>query len=160
MGSLSRQFAPSRHGEASGVSLDDMQASEEVLEVAGDAWDASLNQYGAGGDCTVTTQQIGDRVYLIGQDDFTIVSQSVSDWCGEDSSGDVHEVEAADANEAWKLLKHLRKDCLLWQCRACVAWIYTSNQPRIGILRCSICGDVVVDFRQADRHVGSDAVED
>lgn len=63
-------------------------------------------------------------------------------------------MDCDDAEQAWELLRLLRQDCLLWQCGACDAWIFTSNRPRIGVLRCSICVGGGVDFRHADRHVG------
>lgn len=136
-----------------------MQASEEVLEVAGGAWDASLNHYGAGGNCMVTTLQIDDRVYVVGQDDYTICKQSVDDWCGIDSSERVEEIVAETAEDAWAILRLLREDCYVWQCGACDGWMFTSNRPRVGVLRCSTCGGGGVDFRHADRHVGGEEGE-
>ena len=55
-----------------------------------------------------------------------------------------------------KEFRHLRRDCLVWQCGACDAWIFTSSRPQVGVLRCSTCGDGGIDFRHADRHVGGD----
>lgn len=133
------------------------QASEVLLDIAGGAWAASLNHYGAGGNCMVTTMQIDESVYVVGQDDFDIAKYLMEEWLGE-SDGDTEPeiIQCEDAEQAWLTLRLLREDCLLWQCGGCDAWIFTSNRPRIGVLRCSTCGDGGVDFRHADRHVGSD----
>lgn len=60
-----------------------MQASEEVLALAGGAWDASLNCYGTGGNCMVTTEQIDDHVYVVGQDSCDIAKYTLDEWLGE-----------------------------------------------------------------------------
>jgi hypothetical protein len=131
-----------------------VQASEWVVAHAGGAWDASLNHYDTGGGCMVATQQVDEWVYVVGQDDFRVARYSLAEWCGEEEQGDPPVVETDDAEQAWELLRLLRDDCYLWQCGACDAWIFTSNRPRIGVLRCSTCGEPGVDFRHADRHVG------
>lgn len=129
-----------------------MQASEAVLQHAGGTWDASLNNYITGGNCMVTTQQIDDTVYVVGQDTFDVAKYSLAEWLGEDDQPDPPFIEADDAVQAWELLRVLREGCLVWQCGSCDAWIFTSNRPRVGILRCSTCSDGGVDFRHADRH--------
>lgn len=131
-----------------------VQASQAVLEHAGGAWDASLNHYNTGGNCMVTTQQVDEWVYAVGQDDFAVGRYTLAEWTGEAPQSEVPMMECDDEVQAWELLRILREDCLLWQCGACDAWIFTSNRPRIGVLRCSTCGDGGVDFRHADRHVG------
>lgn len=133
-----------------------MQASHEVLNHAGGAWDASLNFYDTGGGCMVTTQQVDEWVYVVGQDDFRVGRYSLAEWLGTEDQSTVPLMECDDAEQAWELLRLLREDCLLWQCGACDAWIFTSNRPRVGVLACSTCGDGGVDFRHADRHVGGD----
>lgn len=130
-----------------------MQASEEVLQHAGGAWDASLNHFDTGGGCMVTTQQIDEWVYVVGQDDFRVARYSLADWIGG-VQNDPQCMDAADAVQAWELLRVLRDDCFLWQCGACDAWIFTSNRPRVGLLHPSTCRQGGVDFRHADRHVG------
>lgn len=131
-----------------------MQASEVVLQHAGGAWDASLNHYDTGGGCMVTTQQIDEWVYVVGQDDFRVARYSLAEWSGGDVQNDPQGMDADDEVQAWELFRVLREDCFLWQCGACDAWIFTSNRPRVGLLRCSTCGQGGVDFRHADRHVG------
>lgn len=131
-----------------------MQASEQVVAVAGGAWDVSLNLYDTGGGCMVATQQVDDYVYCVGQDDFFLARHDLSGWLGETDQPDPPVIECFDAEGAWEMLKHLREDCLVWKCGACDGWIFTSNRPRIGILRCSTCSDGVVDFRHADSRVG------
>jgi len=133
-----------------------MQASEAVVELAGGAYVASLNHFDTGGGCMVTTQQIDDVVFVVGQDDFRVARYSLAEWLGEEDQADPPFIEADDATMAWELLRVLREDCLLWQCGACDAWIYTSTRPRVGVLRCATCGDGGVDFRHADRHVGGE----
>lgn len=56
-------------------------------------------------------------------------------------------MECENAEQAWELLRVLREDCLVWQCGSCDGWIFTSNRPRVGVLRCSTCGQPGVDFR-------------
>lgn len=133
-----------------------MQASESVVAVAGGAWDASLNLYSTGGNCLVATQQVDEWVYVVGQDTFNIARYSLTEWIGEEEQQDPPFIECDDETMAWELLRTLRDDCLVWQCGACDAWIFTSNRPRVGRLRCSTCRDGGVDFRHADRHVGGD----
>lgn len=124
-----------------------MQASEKVLEHAGGALDASLNHYNTGGNCMVTTQQVDEWVYVVGQDDFSVCRYTLDEWTGLGSQDDVPMIECDDEVQAWELLRLLRQDCLLWQCEACSGWIFTSNQPRIGVLRCSSCVTGGVNFR-------------
>lgn len=131
-----------------------MQASEVVLSHAGGAWDASLNHYSTGGNCLVTTQQIDEDVYVVGQDEYAVAKYTLASWLGDEDQSDPPFIECDNAEQAWELLRLLREDCLLWQCGACDAWIFTTNRPRIGVLKCSTCGDGGVDFRHADRHVG------
>lgn len=133
------------------------QASRQVLDVAGGAWLASLNHYGTGGNCMVTTLQIDKHVFVVGQDDFNIARYTLAEWLGQaDQDPEPPLIECNTADEAWEALQIIRADHLLWQCGACDAWIYTSNRPRVGILRCSTCGDGGVDFHHADRHVGGE----
>ena len=131
-----------------------MQASQAVVTAAGGAWMASLNHFDSGGGCMVTTVQIDQHVYVVGQDDFAVAHYSLAGWLGEVDQADPPVIDCEDAETAWDVLKHLRQDCLLWQCGACDGWIYTSNRPRVGVLKCSTCCDGGVDFRHADRHVG------
>jgi hypothetical protein len=131
-----------------------MQASESVLERAGGSWDGSLNHYNTGGGCMVTTQQVDDWVYVVGQDDYRVARYSLSGWLGADDQADPPVMECDDAEQAWELLRALREDCLVWQCGSCDGWIFTSNRPRVGVLGCSTCGQPGIDFRHADRHVG------
>jgi hypothetical protein len=134
-----------------------MQASEQLLEIAGGAWDASLNHYDAGGGFLVTTQQIDEWVYVVGQDGYAISKHALAEWVGEDEqTAEPPIVDCDDAAMAWGVLRALRGDCMLWQCGACDAWIFTSNRPRVGLLRCSTCRTGGIDFRHADRHVGDD----
>lgn len=134
-----------------------MQASQAVLALAGGAWDASLNHYGTGGNCMVTTQQIDEWVYVVGQDEFNVARYTLDEWLGmSDRDTDPQVMTCDTAEMAWELLRLLREDCMLWQCGACDAWLFTSNRPRIGLLQCSTCGDGGVDFRHADRHVGGE----
>lgn len=143
--------------DSPGTTHDDhVQASEAVLQHSGGAWDASLNHYSVGRNCMVTTQQVDEWVYVVGQDDFSIGRYSLSEWTGEAEHGDVSMIECDDEVRAWELLRVLRQDCFLWQCGGCNAWIFTSNRPRIGVLGCSTCGTGGVDFRHADRHSGAD----
>lgn len=132
-----------------------MQASQAVVEHAGGAFDASLNHYTTGGNCSVTTVQVDDAVFVVGQDDFRVAKYTLGGWLGEVDQADPPTIEADVARQAWELFQLLRADCLVWQCGACDGWIYTSNRPRVGMLQCSTCGDGGVDFRHADRHVGS-----
>lgn len=134
----------------------DMQASEQVLVHAGGAWDASLNHYDTGGGCMVTTQQVDAWVFVVGQDGFAVGRYALEEWLGEADQQEPQFIEADDATQAWELLRLLRSDTLVWQCGACDGWIFTSNRPRVGVLRCSTCGDGGVDFRHADRSVGRD----
>jgi hypothetical protein len=133
-----------------------MHASESVVAFAGGAWDASLNLYSTGGNCLVTTQQVDEWVHVIGQDTFNIARYTLAEWIGEEDQADPPFIECDDAQMAWELLRTLREDCLVWQCGGCDAWIFTSNRPRVGRLKCSTCGDAGVDFRHADRHVGGE----
>jgi hypothetical protein len=133
-----------------------MQASEAVLRHAGGGWDASLNHYDTGGGCMVTTQQVDEHVYVVGQDDYAVVRYTLDEWLGKSAQTEGQFIEADNAEQAWELLRVLREDCLLWQCGGCDAWMFTSNRPRIGVLQCSTCGDGGVDFRHADRHVGDE----
>ncbi|QBR93748.1 hypothetical protein [Nocardioides euryhalodurans] len=131
-----------------------MQASKELLDHAGGAWDASLNHYSTGGNCMATTQQIDEAVYVVGQDDFNVAKNTLDEWAGIEDQPNPPFMECDDAVQAWELLRLLREDCLVWQCGGCDAWIFTSNRPRIGLLQCSTCNDGGVDFRHADRHGG------
>ena len=134
-----------------------MLASARLVEFAGGAWEASLNHYDTGGGCMVTTQQVDEFVYVVGQDDFTVSRHLLQEWIGEvDSPEPSPTIECDDARMAWELFRALREDCLLWQCGACDAWIFTSHRPRIGVLGCATCGNGGVDFRHGDRHVGYD----
>lgn len=136
-----------------------IQASQSVIAFAGGAWDASLNFYSTGGNCLVVTQQVDEWVFVVGQDDFNVGRYTVAEWIGDVEQTDPPLIACDDERMAWELLRLIREDCLLWQCGACDAWIFTSNRPRIGLLRCSTCGDGGVDFRHADRHVGGQVDE-
>lgn len=131
-----------------------VQASEMVLEVAGGAWNASLNHYGTGGNCLVTTVHVDESVYVVGQEDFAVAKYTLEGWLGGADQADPPVIECGTAGEAWELLRLVREGCLVWQCGACDAWIFTSNRPRVGVLRCSTCQNGGVDFRHGDRHIG------
>lgn len=134
-----------------------MQPSEQVLEVAGGAQRAMLNRFDLGDGRLVITQQVDRYVYVVGQDLFRLARYDLSGWLGEvENRPEPPMIECFDAEAAWELLQHVREDCLVWQCGACDAWIYTSERPRVGVLQCSTCADGGVDFRHADRHVGAD----
>lgn len=133
-----------------------MQASQEVLEVAGGAYRGSLNHYNTGGGCMVTTLQIDEIVFVVGQDDYRIGKYSLNEWTGIDGQDEVEMIDTTSAQEAWEVLQMLRQDAYVWQCGGCDAWIFTSNRPRIGLLKCSTCGKGGVDFRWHDRQVGAD----
>jgi hypothetical protein len=130
-----------------------MLASESLLLHAGGAWNASLNHYDTGGGCLVTTQQVDDTVFVVGQDDFAVGRYTLDEWLGVSGQTEPQFIEADDAEQAWELFRLLREDCLVWQCGACDGWIFTSNRPRVGVLQCSTCGNGGIDFRHADRHV-------
>lgn len=132
-----------------------MDASRQLVEHAGGEWDASLNCYQRAGR-TFATQQIDEWVYVVGPDASNVARYSLSEWLGDRAQPDPPFIQADDAGEAWELLRVLRTDCFVWQCGACDSWLFTSNRPRIGSLRCSSCGELGVDFRHADRHVGGD----
>lgn len=135
-----------------------MDAGRAVLQVAGGAYEASLNHFESPTLGMVTTIQIDEFVYVVASEAFDVTRFTLAQWSsGNTSDGQV--IECDTAQQAWELLRHLREDCLLWQCGACDAWIFTSNRPRIGVLRCSTCSDGGVDFRHADRHIGRDAAE-
>jgi hypothetical protein len=102
----------------------------------------------------VATQQVDEWVYVVGQNDFNVARYTLAEWVGEAEQADPPYIECDDAVMAWELLRLIREDCLLWQCAGCDAWIFASNRPRVGILRCSTCNAGGVDFRHADRHVG------
>lgn len=73
------------------------RSSQEVLIVAGGTCEGSIEHYNAGGGCMVTTLQLDDQMFVIGQDDFTIVKMTVDDWCGEDSSENFEEFQVEGA---------------------------------------------------------------
>lgn len=137
-----------------------MRASEAVVACAGGTWDASLNLYDVGGGRTVTTVQVDELVFVVGQhDDFAVGRYSLDEWLGETPQDEVSVIQADDAMQALEILDLMRQDALLWQCGSCAdgtrGWIYTSNRPRLGVLACSTCGrGGGVDFRHADRHAG------
>lgn len=133
-----------------------MQPSEEVARFAGGAEAASLNLFDTGGGCMVTTQQVDEYVYVVGQVSFEIARYDLTGWLNEIDQPEPPSIECFDAEGAWEMLRHLRQECLVWQCGACDGWIFTTTRPRIGVLRCSTCADGGIDFRHADRHVGSD----
>lgn len=117
------------------------QASQEVVIVAGGSWAASLMHSNTGGGCMVTTQQIDDRVYVVGQDDFTVAAYSSPGWLGE-AEEEPELIEAESARDAWELLQHLRRDCALHQCTSCHGWLFVSEPSRVGRLRCGTCGSL------------------
>jgi len=132
-----------------------VHASEEVVELAGGAWSASLNHFLANGRM-VTTVQVDVHVYVVAPRDFNVAHYSLGAWLGEADHRDPTLIECVDAETAWDTLQFVREGCYLWQCGGCDGWIYTSDRPRVGVLRCSTCGSGGVDFRHADRHVGRD----
>lgn len=138
------------------------RACERVVAEAGGAWNASLNLYRIEASrpdqssMLVATQQIDDKVFVIGEDRFDVGRHALDDWTSAPGATEAAVIECDDAVMAWELLRLLRDSCLVWQCGACDGWIYTSDRPRIGILQCSTCRTGGVDFRHADRHVGED----
>jgi hypothetical protein len=126
-------------------------ASEEVLAVAGGRWAACLNHYDTGGGCMVISQQVDECVYVVGQDDFLVGRYRLDEWLGDSDQTEVALIDCLDAEGAWLVLTSLRKGCLLWQCGACDGWIFTSDRPRIGVLRCSTCAAPGAISRRAGR---------
>ena len=135
------------------------QASEAVVALAGGTTAGSLNHYDTGGGCMVTTVQVDEWVYVVGQDDFSVAKYALAEWLGETDQTEAPAIEADDATQALELLNLMREDAFVWQCGGCDGWIFTTNRPRVGVLNCSTCGDGGIDFRHADRHVGSDDSE-
>lgn len=133
-----------------------MLPSEDVVAAAGGAWHASLNHFDTGGGCMVATQQVDEHVYVVDQEGFAVARYDLAGWLNKVDQPEPPMIDCFDADGAWEMLQHLRQDCLVWQCGACDAWIFTSDRPQAGVLRCSTCGDGGVDFRHADRHVGDD----
>lgn len=121
-----------------------MQASKAVVAQAGGAWGASLNHYEDAGGQLVTTVQVDEWVYVVGESDFSVRRYGLSEWIGGVRKSTASVMEADDATMALELLNLVREDCLVWQCGSCAdgtrGWIYTSNRPRIGVLRCSSVG--------------------
>lgn len=128
---------------------DPVQPSEELVQVAGGAWTASLNFFDSGGGCMVATQQVDEHVYVVGEESFEIARYDLAGWLNEVDQPEPPRIECFDAEGAWEMLRQLREDCLVWQCGACDAWIFTSDLPQVGALRCSTCTDGGVDFRHA-----------
>ncbi|WP_434966258.1 hypothetical protein [Janibacter indicus] len=133
-----------------------MLPSEEVVMFAGGAQMASLNLFDSGGGCMIAAQQVDDSVYVVGQDSFAVAKSTLDGWLNEVDQPDPPIIDCFDAEGAWEMLRNLRLGCFVWQCGGCEAWMFTSNRPWIGILRCSTCGEGGVYFRHADRHVGGD----
>lgn len=138
-----------------------LQASEEVVALAGGAYEASMNLIDSGGGCMVATVQVDQWVLVVGQDDFSVCRYTLAEWLGETDQSDPVSIESDDAVQALELLEFMRQGTYLWQCGSCAdgsrGWIHTSHRPRIGVLACSCCGrEGGVDFRHADRHVGGD----
>ena len=109
--------------------------AERLLERAGGAWEADLNHYDTDGGCMATTQQIDKWVYVVGQDNSRVARYTLAEWLGEEDQHDPPFIDADDAVR-WcgELFRVLREDCLVWQCGACDAWIFTSSRPRMGVL--------------------------
>lgn len=134
----------------------DLLACDAVVALAGGPYEASLNVYGAD-TARVCTVQVDTWVYAVGAADFAVSRYDLEAWLNAPKPhvASAATIEADTAEQAWELLRHVREDALLWQCGACDGWIFTTGRPRIGVLGCSTCGDGGVDFRHADRHVGS-----
>lgn len=129
------------------------QASEQVVALAASEGNDSLALTDTGGGCLAATLAIDDRVYVVGQDDFSIGEYSIHEWHGlVERVEDPRMLPAQDAREALDLLNLLREGALLWRCRApgCGAAIYTSNRPQVGTLRCGACGKGGVNVRDED----------
>lgn len=120
-----------------------MQPSEEVLAVAGGVWHASLNHFDSGGGCMVTTQQVDEHVYVVGQESFAVARYDLAGWLNEVDQPEPPMIECFDSEGAWEMLRYLRRDCLVWRCGACDAWISRSTKPLVGVLHCSTCGTAV-----------------
>ncbi|MCP3420351.1 hypothetical protein [Nocardioides pinisoli] len=133
-----------------------MQASEEVVAAAGgDAYAAALNHFNTGGNCMVTTVQLDGRVFVVGQDDHSVLEYTLSCWNELDcEEGEPVEHHCHDAMAALAFLDGVRRGSLVWQCGGCDAWIHTAGQPHIGVLPCHHCPYGGVDFTHARRHVG------
>lgn len=141
-----------------------MQASIEVVELAGGTDAAAINLEDTGGGCMAATLQLDEWVYVVGQDDYSVGRYSLAKWLGEIEQTEAPFIEADDAVQALELLNAVRSGAMVWQCGACFdgtrGWIHTSNRPRVGILACAACGrEGGVDFRHADRHVGASDTE-
>lgn len=94
----------------------------------------------------VTTQQVDEYVYVVGQDSFEVARYELAGWLGDVDQPDQPMIECFDAEGAWVMFRHLRQDCLVWQCGACDAWIFTSERLRVSILRCLTCGEGGIDY--------------
>jgi hypothetical protein len=129
-----------------------MQASEVVFALAGRT--GCLNLRDSGGGCLVTTLQVDESVYVVGQDDYSVGKYSLVEWRGDTEQTEVPLIEADTAVQALELLLLMSEGCALWQCGSCDAWIHTSQRWRTGILRCANCLDGGVDFYHAARNVG------
>lgn len=91
----------------------------------------------------VTTQQIDDRVYVVGQDDFTVGVYPVHVWLGE-ADENPEWIDCRTAEDAWALLQAVREHCLVHQCRKCRGWLFASARERLDQLTCGSCGSVAV----------------
>src|SRR5262245_33518921 len=60
-----------------------VQTSQEVVAFAGGSSSALLNHYGTGGNTMVTTQQVDEWVFVVGQDDFNVARYTLAEWLGE-----------------------------------------------------------------------------
>lgn len=135
---------------------DYMVASDAVVAAAGgNAWRAGLNHFDTGGRCMVTSVQVDRRVFVVGQDEFTVLEYDVDTWNQQEEEEPVEHL-CVDAASALALLEDRKRDQMTWQCGGCDAWIYTTHQPHIGVLECHVCGNGGVDFHHAFRHVGID----
>lgn len=129
------------------------QASQEVVALAASEDNESLTLTNTGGGCMAATLTVDDRVFVVGQDDYSVAEYSIDEWHGIDGIEDPPIRLARDSREALDLLNLLREDALIWRCRVpgCGAAIYTSYRPRVGTLRCGACGGVGVDVRDEGR---------
>lgn len=127
-----------------------------MADQAGGAWESSLNLYERAENHLVCTVQVDEWVYAVGDPDFNVRRCGLAEWIDGADESHAQVIEADDATMALELLNLMRDACFVWQCGSCAdgtrGWIYTSNRPRIGVLRCSSCGDAGIDFRHADRH--------
>lgn len=113
------------------------QASQEVFIAAGGTHGSPLSHSNAGGGCMVTTLQVDDAVYAVGQDDFTVCRYTVATWLGEDDEA-VTVIEAESTTAAWAILKSVAEGAEAWTCADCGAALFRLDATQANV-RCGQC---------------------